>query len=186
MRFTSRLCATLVAAALWPTPSYAAAPFDGQWQVVLTWPPHHEDDDGAKGYVHRFPAEIKDSTIRGIYGTEGQPSDHLLTGTIEPDGAPSGSSTASSASRMSRSTMPGAANPTATRCAPNSNRPAAAVFASEGANATSRLVAHRDEQIGHPSGNLNSTNHLDGFPGNSHCFCRERTPFSAYQRSQMV
>lgn len=90
MPFTSRLCATLVAAALWPTPSYAAGnaatPFNGQWQVVLICPPHHEDDDGAKGYVHRFPAEIKDSIIRGLYGTEGQPSYHLLTGTIAPDG----------------------------------------------------------------------------------------------------
>jgi hypothetical protein len=62
------------------------APFDGQWQVVITCPPLHEDDDGAKGYVHRFPAEIKNSVIRGTHGTEGQPSYHLLTGTIAPDG----------------------------------------------------------------------------------------------------
>jgi hypothetical protein len=87
MRFTLRLCATLAAAtAFWPTPSYAAAPFDGQWQVVLICPPHHEDDDGAKGYVHRLSAEIMDSVIRGTRRTDGQPSYHLLTGTIAPDG----------------------------------------------------------------------------------------------------
>ncbi len=91
MRFASRLCASLVAAAtLWHTPSQAAGnpatPFDGRWQVVLTCPPLHEDDDGAKGYVHRFPAKIKDSVVRGTHGTEGQPGYHLLTGTIPPDG----------------------------------------------------------------------------------------------------
>ena len=35
-----------------------ASPFDGSWEVTLTCPPHHEDDD-AKGYVHRFPAVVK-------------------------------------------------------------------------------------------------------------------------------
>lgn len=60
--------------------------FDGQWDVTLTCPPHHQDDDDdAKGYVHHFPAEVKGSALRGTHGTEGQPSWHLLTGSIAPD-----------------------------------------------------------------------------------------------------
>ena len=61
-------------------------PFDGRWDVTLTCPPHHEEDD-AKGYVHRFPAEVKSSVLRGTHGSEGQPSWHLLTGPIGADGA---------------------------------------------------------------------------------------------------
>lgn len=90
MRWAARILATLLlGTAITGAPIRAAdsaAPFDGQWQVVLTCPPHHEDDDGAKGYVHRFPAEIKNGVLRGTYGTEGQPSYHLLAGTIAPDG----------------------------------------------------------------------------------------------------
>jgi hypothetical protein len=62
-----------------------AAPFDGRWNVTLTCPPHNEDDD-AKGYVHRFPAEVKAGEFRGTHATEGQPGWHLLTGTIAADG----------------------------------------------------------------------------------------------------
>jgi len=43
-------------------------------------------DDDAKGYVQHFQAEIKDGILRGTHGTEGQPSWHLLTGTVPPDG----------------------------------------------------------------------------------------------------
>ena len=63
----------------------AAAPFDGRWDVTLTCPPHHEDDD-AKGYVHRFPAEVKGSMLRATHGSEGEPGWHLLTGPIAADG----------------------------------------------------------------------------------------------------
>ena len=66
----------------------AAGAFDGRWEITLTCPPHHEDDD-AKGYVHRFPAEIRDNVLRGVHGTEGPPSWHLLSGTIAPDGSAS-------------------------------------------------------------------------------------------------
>ena len=62
-----------------------ASPFDGPWEVTLSCPAHHEEDD-AKGYVHRFPAEVKGGVLRGVHGTEGQPSWHLLTGSIAPDG----------------------------------------------------------------------------------------------------
>ncbi len=63
----------------------ATTAFDGRWEVTLTCPPHHEDDD-AKGYVHRFPAEIRNGMLRGVHGTEGQPSWHLLAGKISSDG----------------------------------------------------------------------------------------------------
>lgn len=66
-------------------PARAATEYDGAWDVTLTCPPHHEDDD-AKGYTHRFPATVKDGYFSGTHGTEGQPSYHLLTGRIAADG----------------------------------------------------------------------------------------------------
>lgn len=60
--------------------------FDGAYNVTLNCPPHNEEDD-AKGYVHYFPAEIRQGAFRGVHGTEGQPSWHLLTGTVPADGA---------------------------------------------------------------------------------------------------
>ena len=77
----------LVAVSAWPIAGAAQAPstFDGQWDVTLACPPHNEDDD-AKGYTHRFPATVKDGYLRGVHGTEGQPSYHLLTGRITADG----------------------------------------------------------------------------------------------------
>ena len=62
-----------------------ATSFDGKWNVTLTCPPHHEDDD-AKGYVHRFGAEVKDGVFRGTHGMEGAPGWHYLSGAIAPDG----------------------------------------------------------------------------------------------------
>ena len=63
-------------------------PFDGMWSVTLTCPAHNEDED-AKGYVHRFPAEVKDGVLRGTHATEGQPGWHFLSGTIGQDGTAS-------------------------------------------------------------------------------------------------
>ena len=70
------------------TAQAAEAPtaFDGQWDATLICPPHNEDDD-AKGYTHRFPAEIRNGFIKGVYGTEGQPGWHTLSGPIAPDGS---------------------------------------------------------------------------------------------------
>lgn len=59
--------------------------FDGRWDVTLTCPPHNEDED-AKGYVHRFPVDVKGAALRGTHGTEGEPGWHLLAGDIAPDG----------------------------------------------------------------------------------------------------
>ena len=64
----------------------APTTFDGQWDATLFCPPHNEDDD-AKGYTHRFPAEIRNGFIKGVYGTEGQPGWHTLSGPIAPDGS---------------------------------------------------------------------------------------------------
>jgi hypothetical protein len=60
--------------------------FDGFWDVTLTCPPFNEEDDEANGYVHKFPAEIKNGALRGVYGTIGHAGYHLLTGTIAPGG----------------------------------------------------------------------------------------------------
>lgn len=74
-------------------PAFAAAPalaqdakFDGAWNVVMTCPPHDDADDDARGYTHRFAAEVKKSRIRGTHGTEGEPGWHFLHGRIDPSG----------------------------------------------------------------------------------------------------
>lgn len=83
------LCFIAAGAVVAQTPVRAAdavaSSLDGQWDVTLTCPPHHEDDD-AKGYVHHFPAQVNGGALRGTHGTEGQPSWHLLTGNIASDG----------------------------------------------------------------------------------------------------
>jgi hypothetical protein len=64
------------------------SPYDGRWTVTLTCPPHNDDDDeDAKGYAHRFPAEVKDGMMRGTHATEGQPGWHFLSGVIGQDGS---------------------------------------------------------------------------------------------------
>jgi hypothetical protein len=77
MRIARLLACTV---AMTPLISSAEEPatFDGRWNVTLTCPPHSDDDD-AKGYVHRFPAEVKASEFRGTHATEDQPGWHLLT-----------------------------------------------------------------------------------------------------------
>ncbi len=64
------------------------SPFDGTWSVTLTCPPHNEDED-AKGYTHRFPAELKAGAIEGTHATEGEPGWHFLSGPIGKDGSAS-------------------------------------------------------------------------------------------------
>lgn len=60
--------------------------FDGSWNVTLTCPPHNGDDE-AKGYTHRFPAQVAKGQLRAVYGTGGEPGWHLLTGAIGTDGS---------------------------------------------------------------------------------------------------
>ncbi len=89
MRVTRRFAAAFAVSFNLVTPVALAAEdpaaFDGAWEVTLTCPPHNEDED-AKGYMHRFPAEVKGGVLRGMHGAEGQPGWHLLTGSITPDG----------------------------------------------------------------------------------------------------
>ncbi|MEJ8857571.1 hypothetical protein WKW79_23570 [Variovorax robiniae] len=50
-------------------------------------PAHNADDDDAKGYTHRFPAEIRKSRLDGTHGAEGEPGWHHLHGKINEDGS---------------------------------------------------------------------------------------------------
>jgi hypothetical protein len=59
--------------------------FDGAWNVVLTCPPHN-DEEGTKGYTHMFPAEVKNGQLQGVHGKEGEPGWHFLHGDISPNG----------------------------------------------------------------------------------------------------
>lgn len=60
--------------------------FDGNWNVVLTCPPHDEAEDDARGYTHRFPVRISNGELSGSYGTAGEPGYHHLHGTVRADG----------------------------------------------------------------------------------------------------
>lgn len=89
-----RLDATHIAAALTVVCSLAAAPgfaqaprFDGSWNVVMICPAHDGADDDAKGYTHRFSAEVRGSQIQGTHGKEGEPGWHYLHGRIQEDGS---------------------------------------------------------------------------------------------------
>jgi hypothetical protein len=78
--------AVLLALASGPAPAQEAK-FDGAWNVTMTCPPHDDADDDAKGYVHRFPAEVRKSRIQGTHGSEGEPGWHFLHGRIDPSGS---------------------------------------------------------------------------------------------------
>ena len=82
------LLSAALAVAVGPAPAVAAdaTPFDGAWNVTLTCPPHNEDED-AKGYVHRFAGEVRNGEFRATHATEGEPGWHFLSGTIAPDGS---------------------------------------------------------------------------------------------------
>ena len=61
--------------------------FDGPWNVSMTCPPHSDADDDAKGYTHRWQAEVRKNRIRGTHGKEGEPGWHFLHGKIQDDGS---------------------------------------------------------------------------------------------------
>ncbi|MEO8310438.1 MAG: hypothetical protein ABI520_04625 [Caldimonas sp.] len=63
------------------------AKFDGTWNVVMTCPPHDDADDDAKGYTHRFQAEVSKGRIQGTHGKEGEPGWHFLHGRIDKSGS---------------------------------------------------------------------------------------------------
>jgi hypothetical protein len=65
----------------------ATTKFDGRWRVTLTCPAQSDDEGGIKGYTHVFLADVKNGQLRGVHGTEGELSYHLLQGTIAADGS---------------------------------------------------------------------------------------------------
>lgn len=83
----ARQCAAvvLVALALLVSPgvSFAGEGFDGKWLTTVSC----EASRDALGYSFRFVSEVKDSNLRGLHGTEGQPSSLLIEGKIDADGA---------------------------------------------------------------------------------------------------
>lgn len=60
--------------------------FDGAWNITMTCPPHSAASDDAKGYTHRFPAQVASGQLSATHGTEGEPGWHFLRGPIQPDG----------------------------------------------------------------------------------------------------
>jgi len=121
--------------------------FDGAWNVTMTCPPHIDADDDAKGYTHRFAAEVQKSRIRGTHGKEGEPGWHFLHGRIDEDGSATLrlDGIVNNPRYAINEAERGKATPTASRR--SSSRAAAQVNASRGARASSsspdrRTVAH--------------------------------------------
>jgi hypothetical protein len=56
--------------------------FDGKWQTTVSCSSARD----AMGYSYRFMSEVKDGKLRGLHGTEGEPSSLLIEGTIDEDG----------------------------------------------------------------------------------------------------
>jgi hypothetical protein len=57
--------------------------YDGKWQTTVTC----EALRGALGFSYRFESLVKDGHLRGLRGTEGQPSYLLVEGDIAADGS---------------------------------------------------------------------------------------------------
>lgn len=56
--------------------------FDGKWQTTVSCSAARD----ALGYSFRFISEVKDGNLRGLHGTEGEPSSLLIEGKIDVDG----------------------------------------------------------------------------------------------------
>ena len=78
----ARLLAALTLLIL-PSVSLAEEPFDGKWVTTVLC----ENARDALGYSFRFVSEVKDGKLRGLHGTEGQPSSLLIEGKIDADGS---------------------------------------------------------------------------------------------------
>jgi hypothetical protein len=61
----------------------AGESYDGKWLTTVSC----ESARDALGYSFRFVSEVKDGNLRGLHGTEGQPSSLLIEGKIDADGA---------------------------------------------------------------------------------------------------
>ncbi len=86
---TTRLLAALTLVILplliLPGVSLAGESFDGKWLTAVSC----ENARDALGYSFRFVSEVKDGKLRGLHGTEGEPSSLLIEGKIEADGSAS-------------------------------------------------------------------------------------------------
>jgi len=78
----SLLLAAFVLLAL-PSVSLAGEGFDGKWLTTVSC----EASRDALGYSFRFVSEVKNGNLRGLHGTEGQPSSLVIEGRIEADGS---------------------------------------------------------------------------------------------------
>jgi hypothetical protein len=56
--------------------------FDGKWQTTVSCAAARD----ALGYSFRFMSEVKEGNLRGLHGTEGEPSSLLIEGKIDADG----------------------------------------------------------------------------------------------------
>jgi hypothetical protein len=78
----TRLLAALVLLIL-PGVTLAGESYDGKWLTTVSC----ESARDALGYSFRFVSEVKDGNLRGLHGTEGQPSSLLIEGKIDAGGA---------------------------------------------------------------------------------------------------
>jgi hypothetical protein len=81
-RVATRLLAVL-ALLIVPSVTLAGDTFDGKWLTTVSC----ENARDALGYSFRFDSVVKDGNLRGLHGTEGQPSSLLIEGKIDPDGS---------------------------------------------------------------------------------------------------
>ena len=65
-----------------PSLSIAEESFDGKWLTTVSC----EAARDALGYSFRFVSEVKGGNLRGVHGTEGQPSSLVIEGRISADG----------------------------------------------------------------------------------------------------
>jgi hypothetical protein len=61
-----------------PSLSIAEESFDGKWLTTVSC----EAARDALGYSFRFVSEVKGGNLRGVHGTEGQPSSLVIEGRI--------------------------------------------------------------------------------------------------------
>jgi hypothetical protein len=76
----------LFAAVAWAAPPDAPATgegFDGKWLTRVSC----ASARGGLGYSYEFTSEVKDGTLHGLHGTEGEPGSLRIEGKIEADGA---------------------------------------------------------------------------------------------------
>ena len=79
------LAAGLLATAVVAAEDRPSPKFDGDWNVTLTCV--DDEKSGARGYKFFFIAEVKEGSLLGKYGNEGEPGSMTLSGPILADGS---------------------------------------------------------------------------------------------------